>query len=452
MKPVLPLRWRFALWFVALAAAGVLLFAVGSFWHLHREQIEAVDLEIEGEAKQLLALRRRGLLDQDADAVLGAQPWLAFAHIDQTGAVLRRSQRLAAEVVTSALATREARTMRAAEVDWRVVAVVEAGETFVVAYDLAEVNDVMRELGLVYLALLLLVLSAAAVGGWLVAGRVLVPVRQLTLAAEAIQANSLGHRMAVPVARDELRRLATVFNAMLDRLERGFAQARRFSADASHELRTPLAILQGQVERLLRASDWPRAHEDTLVSLQEEIARLDRITEHLLVLASFDSGRARLVTAEVDFSALTREACEDASLLAEARAITLAVDVPAGVCLRGDAHHLRRLLLNLPQNGVAHNARGGQVRCALAAEGACVRLSVANTSEPIPLEARARLFERFFRADPSRTRREGHGLGLALCHEIVRAHGGEIALSAAPPLGWVEFVVTLPLGQGGAGN
>jgi signal transduction histidine kinase len=203
--------------------------------------------------------------------------------------------------------------------------------------------------------------------------------------------------------------------------------------------------MRSEVEQILGRPDLPPDLQSALVSLQDEIARLDRITEHLLQLARFDAGQIVLKQTEVDCSSLLKDACEDAELLASAAEVTLDFDVAPDVRLRGDPHHLRRLFLNLLDNACKHNQHAGQVRCWLKRESDSAVLRVANTGPGIPTAMRSRVFERFFRTDPSRPNLRSHGLGLALSWEIVALHDGSLTLVENSAPGWTEFEVRFPL-------
>jgi two-component system heavy metal sensor histidine kinase CusS len=311
------------------------------------------------------------------------------------------------------------------------------------AFQLDEVIEVVSHLLLAYAISLPFVLALAGLGGWWVAGRALVPLRGLTVAAETIGVDALDHRVPVPPSGDELARLATVLNAMLTRLEHGLRQAQRFAADASHELRTPLTVMHGEIERLLHAPRLDPALEPKLLSLQEEIARLNRITQQLLLLARFDSGAFPLARERTDFSELVTAACEDAELLAAERRLTIHPQIVSGLEVHGDPAHLRRAVLTLLDNATRYNHDGGRVECRLLATDTGVEWRVGNTGPGIPADAVPQLFQRFFRADPAR-QRGGHGLGLSLAREIARAHHGDLALAPRTAPGWTEFVLTIP--------
>ncbi|MGC4016296.1 MAG: ATP-binding protein [Luteolibacter sp.] len=242
---------------------------------------------------------------------------------------------------------------------------------------------------------------------------------------------------------DEIGQLTGVINDMLDRLEKGLRQAERFASDASHELRTPLTIMKGEIDGLLARPDLPHGIEEKLVSQQEEISRLDRITERLLLLARFDAGAYVPARQQIDFSELVKEACEDMELLTSSRDLTMEVDIHPALHLQGDSILLRRVVLNLLDNAAKFNIPSGSLACRLEQEQGVARLTVSNTGPGIPDEEREKIFERFYRTDAARVR-AGYGLGLSLCREIVRAHGGDIRLENPPHGRLTNFIVTLP--------
>lgn len=442
MKP-LPIRRKIALWTAALVGVALALFAGGTFVNLYHEQIEAVDMALEATAKHTASFDDRELSERKLDELLRFQPWLGAAIFDAQGGLIRRSPSLPENLARAALFEPRLHTARNRADLWRLTVVRRGNTTLVLAHDLVEVHEIVRDLLLAYVFSLPLVVIVAAFGGWWVAGRALVPLRELATAAETVRAEQLSRRVPEGGANDEIQRLAVVLNAMLTRLEAAFDQTRRFAADASHELRTPLTIMHGEIEALVHAPGIDPAHQRKLASLQEEIARLNRITEQLLLLTRFDAGGRILKLGRVDFSALVDAAGDDIELLATEDGISLQLDIPPGINVEGDTAHLRRMLLNLLENAVRHNHPQGEVRCRLHEANGDVVLTIGNTGSGIPPASRPQLFQRFFRADAARTR-GGHGLGLSLSREIVRAHGGDIAFVSDSPANWTEFVVTLP--------
>jgi signal transduction histidine kinase len=301
------------------------------------------------------------------------------------------------------------------------------------------VGDLMRD----YLLALPFVLLVGATGSWWFARRALQPIANITRAAEAITAERLDARLPVPLSDDEIGRLTHVLNAMFDRLQRGFEQATRFTADASHELRTPLTILRGEIEEALRSDQFNGEQEKLLIELLEQTSSLQKIADDLLLLARFDAGKSTVLRDPVDLSTLVGEAGEDAELLAAPGQIRIHLDVMPNICVPGDAHLLRRLLLNLIDNAVRYNRTSGEVRLTLGREGPDAVFRIANTGSGIPEDRRGELFQRFFRLNVDRNRSTGgSGLGLSLCREIAVAHQGRIVLSRSEH-DCTEFIVYL---------
>ncbi len=443
----LPIRAKIAAACATLTAAAVLVFAVGTLVNLYHEQIEAADVELAEEAWHIANI---AVGDESARSrirmarVETIEPWVAFAVIAHDGSVWRSNETLPEEVVRVALAIETPETIRHGEGTWRARAFTSGEENVVVTVNLDEVHDIVADLILAYLLALPLVGLVAGGGGWWVAGWALQPVRQVTHTAADIRASSLSARVPVPPANDEIADLARELNAMLVRLERSFEQAERFASDASHELRTPLTIMRGEIEALLRDETMPERSEERLVSLQEEVDRLERITGNLLLLARLDAGAGLNEARPVDLSALVAEACDDLEPLMASREVTLEADIAPGVVIPGDDALLRRIVLNLLENAAKFNNAGGIVRIALRVAETGIQMTVANTGPGIPGHLRSRVFQRFFRGDSARVR-AGHGLGLGLAREIARAHGGDIVLDDPAVEGWTRFRLHLPV-------
>lgn len=335
-------------------------------------------------------------------------------------------------------------TTSAAGSTWRIGVLGNPYTTLVLAANLDEYNLDLSRLRRRFLAALPLALLLVGGGAWFLASRTLRPVTALTRAAEGITERGLDQRLAAPAHDREFQRLITVFNAMLDRLEKGFHQARRFSADASHELKTPLALLQAELEQALHAAPSGSPQQQTYSSLLDEIHRLKAILEKLLLLSLADSGRLILQCAPTNLSDILANIVEDCAALAPQ--MTLEQVIPAGIVVQADAVLLEQALQNLTGNALKYNRPGGRLRVALAAEADVAVVTVGNTGPGIPPEDRSRVFERFFRADPARQRDRaaGVGLGLSLSREILRAHHGELTLSGTEG-DWTEFTAFVPL-------
>lgn len=426
----LPFQWRVALGTALGASVALVLFALTTWFTLRPWLWRLMDEELADEARELAALYAT---PGDDEAFWREHAWLGWRVVGDDGGVQPGGLHLSDDVAVRARDTSHALDVWENGQHWRVRSFrLEGGETLVVGRNIGSVDGLLAGLLRSYAyGLPGAVVVIALVASWV--GRLsLRPLARLAAETGNIGAENVTGRVAVPLANDELRRVALSFNALLDRMQAALGQARNFAGDASHELRTPLTVMRGEVEALLRE---PAAADlrVRLASLEEEIARLDRITGQLLQLARLDAGRGLIGAGELDFSALVRDVTEDAELLATARGVRLETALAPHLKLRGDPDHLRRLLFNLLDNATRYNRPGGYVRVALADVERAAVLMVSNQGDRIPPEAQARLFERFFRARPGGEgplSERGSGLGLSLAREIARAHGGELRLAS----------------------
>lgn len=289
-----------------------------------------------------------------------------------------------------------------------------------------------------------LAILAALIGllSWYLAGGAMRPVERLTRVMVRINAMDLDRRVSTQQEDREFAELIAVFNAMLDRLQRSYQQAVRFSGDAAHELKTPLTILQGELERgFARAANDP-ALEQGLANMLDEVRRLDSIVRKLLLLARADAGQLQIPMARVNLGPQLEELAEDISLMDDSREVRL--EIPAHLAVNGDAELLGQVLHNLVSNAIKYGTAGGWIALAARTEGQNWQIDISNASDGIAAEHWDRLFDRFYRADQAHNRRvSGVGLGLSLARDIARAHGGTLEL-ADPGPGNVCFRLTLP--------
>ena len=241
--------------------------------------------------------------------------------------------------------------------------------------------------------------------------------------------------------RDEIGRLVEVINALLDRLERASATERRFASDAAHELRTPLAVLRSGLEVALARDRSPEQNRAALENAHREVVTLCRIAEELLMLARLN-GEAIIDRKPIDLNELVDEVAAAVEPLAASKNIALHTDAGTAITIDGSATHLRRLVINLVDNALKFTPAGGCIEMHLGREDGRATLRVADTGPGIDPAELPMIFERFFRG--AHANGEGSGLGLSLCREIARLHGGQISASNRAG-GGSEFVVTLPL-------
>ena len=299
----------------------------------------------------------------------------------------------------------------------------------VVAETLHEVDESVHRV----LVLLLLAgpaaLAATALGGWWLARRALLPVGRMTSQADEIGIDRLNERIAVPRTEDELGHLAVTLNAMLDRLERGVEEKHRLIADASHELRTPLAAMRSELDVSLRADELSPAARAVLESAREEVDGMSRTVDNLLTLARVDEGKLELLKTHVNLQERIEAAVRPLQPLADAKRLRLEVNGGPWEA-EADPQRLHQALTSMIENAIKFVQPGGEVKVTAWGRDHEVGVTVADNGPGIRADARARIFDRFYRADPARGRDVGgSGLGLAICHEIATAHGGRL---------WVE--------------
>lgn len=299
---------------------------------------------------------------------------------------------------------------------------------------------------LVMAGLFPLAVALAGGGGWLLAHRALKPVDRMTETARRIDAGQLHERIELTGARDELDRLAGTLNGMLGRIETAFTEMRQFTADASHELQTPLTILRGEIEVALRSRRSEEEYADTLKSALEEIERISTLVEGLLLLARSDAGVLKADRASVDLNLVAEEVLGQIGPLARLKSVSLKLGEIEPLSVPGDFGLLRRMLLNLVDNGIKYTPPGGLLKVSISRSGDFAVLAVRDTGPGIPPEERRKVFQRFYRSPEARASGQGgSGLGLSMVKSIADAHHGRVEL-VSPPEGGSVFMVFLPLG------
>ncbi|MBI2833660.1 MAG: heavy metal sensor histidine kinase [Acidobacteria bacterium] len=301
-----------------------------------------------------------------------------------------------------------------------------------------------RFLTLLFLTLPVGLVAAILAGRWM-AGIALAPLSRLALAARTIDVADLTQRVPVRGTGDELDEVARAFNEALERLERAIDEMRQFSTALAHELRTPLAALRGEIETAMVKPAAGGDHARRLASQLEEIDKLKRLIDQILLLARADAGEILLALGRVNLVALAASLVGQLDPVAQAKGIDLRCECASAVFVQGDAEWLKRVLLNLIDNALKFTPTGGHILVDISSDESVARLIVRDTGVGIPPEARSHLFERFFRADPARSPGvEGAGLGLSLAKWIVDRHHGDIQVESQPGQG-STFTVRLPL-------
>ncbi len=329
--------------------------------------------------------------------------------------------------------------------------------TTITALPLDDVQRTISRLVLVEVIGSLAILAALGVVSWWVVHLGIRPVKKMTETATRIAGGDLSVRVPESAPGTESGELAVALNTMLGNLESAIdersaseARLRRFVADASHELRTPVTTIRGYAE-LYRHGGLtdPAALDDAMRRTEQEAARIGRLVEDMLTLARLDEQRPPAVHA-VDLTALARDAAADARATAPGRPIAVEL-TPEPVVVDGDEDRLRQVIANVVGNALVHTAPDVPVTIRVERDGTTATISVDDRGQGMTTEVAERVTERFFRADPSRSRhRGGTGLGLAIVDAAVSAHGGAVEIESEPGEGTtVRLTVPLAVAQSG---
>ena len=320
-----------------------------------------------------------------------------------------------------------------------VIGVVQIGQS------LAKLNASLQTILMYLLIVTPLALLLSAFGSYWLAGRAFRPIHHLTLTAREIGAKDLSQRVLVPLPEDEVRDLSVIFNQMIERLEYAFTQQRRFVADASHELRTPVAVIRSMTELAL---SQPSDAEDNLLVLREvnaESERLGHLISDLLALARADEGQVKLDYEPVRLDLLTADVVSSLEPLADERKVALHIGDLKPTTVLGDAARLIQIIMSMVDNALIYTNAGGSVTLSVHASASQASLVVRDTGIGIAKKDIPHIFERFYRADPARSKSVGgSGLGLAIVDWLVHAHDGTISVESDPGKG-STFTVMLPL-------
>jgi two-component system OmpR family sensor kinase len=304
----------------------------------------------------------------------------------------------------------------------------------------------LHRFGLQIAGIAVATLLAGLVGGWWISGRILKPIRIISDTAAQISATSLSRRIETAPLDTELVQLGTVLNDTFGRLEQSFGRLTQFTADASHELRTPLAVIQSVIELALSQPRTADSYQQTLEVCLKSSERMRSLIDGLLLLAQADSNRMELRPCATDLRYVAENAVAQSNQKAVSAGIELECTVPdIPVLVFSDVRFLEQVPMNLIDNAVQHSVNGGKILVDVRHDGEDAVLAVRDSGCGIAPEHLPYIFERFYRVDTGRSRKQGgSGLGLAICRSLVEAHGGTLTCESAPGKGSL-FCVRLPL-------
>jgi heavy metal sensor kinase len=327
-----------------------------------------------------------------------------------------------------------------------------AGKTYDVqiAAPMDDFYDAVNRFKLVLLFSVPALVLVASAGGYWLSRKAVAPVGEIARAAQSISEHELSKRLPILETGDELQSLSETLNAMFAGLERAFKRVTQFTADASHELRTPIALMRTRTEVALRKQRSEAEYRETLLRINQELERTSALIENLMTLARADAGSEALQVAPTNLNELLLEISETARLLAEGKSIHYDQRLPnTPLCVTGNAPSLRRLFLILIDNAVKYTAHDGRISVVLDTSDGAAVTEIRDTGVGISPEDLPHIFERFYRADESRSRESGGtGLGLSIAQWIAEAHRGEISVVSKVGEGSV-FRVQIPLAEDG---
>jgi heavy metal sensor kinase len=452
------IRVRLTLWYSLILSLSLSLFGGGAYFAMRHSLYATLDAELRQRLEGI-----RGIISEDAPrgAAILDDEFREFANgegargglrvVDAAGHVLfaspgmeLRTAREASRTVSAGFNERIAG--KHFRVLWDRMEVGGARYDVTVAISTKELSEALERFRDALYLVGPLFLFLAALGGYWMSRRALVPVDEITRSARNIGAQNLAMRLAVPPTGDELERLATTLNEMLSRLDGAFQRIIQFTADASHELRTPVSVMRTSAELALRKPRAEAEYREALSLILRESEKVSRLIDQLLMLARADSSSAAIPITRTNLNETLQKAWEETNILANAKRLNAEDFVPAApVWVNGDPASLERLFLILLDNAVKYTADGGRIELRLSTDDGFAVAEVRDTGIGISPEDIAHIFERFYRADRARSRETGGtGLGLAIGRWIAQAHGGEIRVQSEPSKG-STFQVRLPL-------
>lgn len=452
------LRSRLTLLYTTLLGGILLLLGVGVYALVNYSLIGQVDKILAETANDMIELAR---VDSAGNVVIPLPPSLGLAGgtyiqiLDRNGGVLERvpptsSMRLPldskvlqfGQTIYQSVPTEQGHLrilsvpLKSVE---RTVGVLQLGA------NLRVVDATRQDLLYVLMGGTALAMIIAGFASWLAIGQALAPLATVTQVAEQInRADDLARRIPYNGPEsDEIGLLIAAFNQTLERLETLLTSQQRFLTDVSHELRTPLTVIKGNVDLIRRMKILD---EESLTSIDQEASRLRRLVDDLLTLAKAESGTLTLRSQPVELDTLLLEVVHQMNVLAGGR-VQIKVNEIDQVLVNGDRDRLKQVLINLAANAVQYTPANGEVFLGLGKIGNQARLIIRDTGAGIPPDDLPHIFDRFYRAEKSRTRgKGGFGLGLSIANWIVDAHGGQIEVASKEGQG-TTFCIWLPLAE-----
>jgi heavy metal sensor kinase len=464
MIRALPIRWRLSLWYMSLTALVLVIFSVAVYIGLERRLSATLDEDLRSQASLAASSVTFGggnaILDAAYQLSNDALLWVLSLNGTQMlkvgGTQFEQFSPQQDEVERAAVGKTTLSTVKVGDQTLRMITVpIRGGDrrgstneivgALQLGYSTSRVEDALDLLVQALLVIAPVAIVIAALTGYLLAGRALRPVADITRLAGQIDGDDLAARLSLDLPNDELGRLASTFDSMLNRIDLAFQRQRQFTGDAAHELRTPLALMRSQIDLALTQADTPLEFREALTALDGDVARMTSLVGMLLSLARADAGQLAPNRDSVDLADLARDVAEQLEPIARENGIAITTDL-APVTVSVDADMIIQVLVNLIDNAITNTPPGGTITvCVAPGDAATALVAVSDTGVGIPPEHLPRIFDRFYRIDTGRARsRGGIGLGLAICQAIAHAHDGVLSAHSENGHG-STFTLTLPL-------
>jgi heavy metal sensor kinase len=461
----LPIKWKLTLWYGAILALILVVFSSGVYIYFKNGLQKGIDAKIQSIAQVLSSSMTEshsqsvfGNFERYLENVLGRKPKGKFVQIiDTSGKIGAKMNDIETDTVPASFASLEKalkgevayetigeKRPRLRMITLPIMENKKVTSIIQVGTSMEDFDETMTKLLVIFVIGIPASLSATVMVGYFMAKKTLKPVDAIRKAAVKISSTNLDERIDVKGRKDELSRLAETFNAMISRLKESFIRINQFSLDVSHELKTPLTILKGETEVALRKDRGNEEYKRLLVSSLEEVDRMTKIIDDLLLLSKADPKDVRLNVEDVSLKDLIVEVCVDLQIFADKKGIDLSMGELGDVRVKGDELKLRRMLLNIVENGIKYTQTGGKVAVSSVVNDGCVEVNVKDNGAGIAQEDIKYVFDRFYQADRSRRREGGSGLGLSISKWIAEAHKGSIRVESQPMNGSL-FSIKLPI-------
>lgn len=464
-KVNLPIKWKLTLWYGGILSIILVVFACGVYIYFRNSLQKSIDTKIRSIGEVLSSSITEthntsifGNFERYLENVLGRKPKGKFIQImDSSGRIGAKMSDIEGETLPTSFSTLESAlrgevvyetiervTPRVRMVTIPIVENKKVSSVVQVGTSLEDFDETMKKLLIIMIISIPTSISATIVVGYFMAKKALRPVDQIRRAAVKISSSNLDEKIDIVGRRDELGRLAETFNAMIGRLKDAFQRVNQFSIDVSHELKTPLTILKGATEVALRKEREKEDYKGLLKSNLEEIDRMSRIIDDLLLLSKADAKEITLNLEEIALRDLIMGVCMDMKIFAGKKGIEIDVGDLEDVRLKGDELKIRRMLWNIVENSIKYTEKDGKVFISSYINNGYARIDVKDSGAGISEEDIRFIFDRFYRADRSRRRETGSGLGLSISKWIAEAHGGSIEVKSHPGQGSL-FSMKLPI-------